>query len=44
MKDERDVSLFEPRAKLRTVTVAQRMIKYGGRQGTILHSRERVTQ
>jgi hypothetical protein len=34
MQNKRDASLFEPRAKLRTVTVAQRVIKYGRRQGT----------
>jgi hypothetical protein len=44
MHNEWDVSFLEAFAKQRTVTVTKGVIKDGGRQGTILHSTERVPQ
>ena len=41
---ERYVELFEPFAKLRTVTILQLVIQDDGRQSAILHSNEGVSQ
>ena len=40
----RDVSLFEPFAKLRTFTIAQRVIQDDGGRNLVFHGNERIWQ